>query len=240
MEHLNKAREHLFITMQQTLLVTLHFQQPVKQLLAQVQRLHQTFAVGNFVAITNGTVHSVREVTAITNNTILTVRGFPDFASSQADIQLTPTGEIFYYESTNQLREMHLIKSTAANATFKFANTNSIVGSESGANATITEVENINMTAFDNMIYQITPADTALTQFHQSNTATGQTANTQFPINNRNRLTEVAIIKSRSNEIVDGTGKSLKHTFLFNSAKSHLSPVLDDGISNILRVENIN
>ena len=196
-------------------------------------------AVGNFVAITNGTVHSVREVTAITNNTILTVRGFPDFASSQADIQLTPTGEIFYYESTNQIREMHLIGSTATNATFKFANTNSIVGSESGANATITEVENINMTAFDNMIYQITPADTALTQFHQSNTATGQTANTQFPINNRNRLTEVAKIKSKSNEIVDGTGKSLKHTFLFNSSKSHLSPVLDDGISNILRVENI-
>ena len=95
------------------------------------------------------------------------------------------------------------------------------------------------MTAFDNMIYQITPADTALTQFHQSNTATGQTANTQFPINNRNRLTEVAKIKSKSNEIVDGTGKSLKHTFLFNSSKSHLSPVLDDGISNILRVENI-
>ena len=196
-------------------------------------------AVGNFVALTNGTSHSVREVTAIANNTSLTVRGFPDFTSSSADIQLTPTGEVFYYESTDQLKEMHLIKSTAANATFKFANTNSIVGSDSAANATITTVDNINMTAFDNMMYQITPADTALTQYHQSNTATGQTANTQMPINNRNRLTEVAIIKSRSNEIVDGTGKSLKHTFLFNSAKTHLSPVIDDGISNILRVENI-
>jgi len=197
-------------------------------------------AVGNFIALTNGTSHSVRKVTAIANNTSLTVQGFPDYTSAGvADIQLTPSGEVYYYESTDVLKEMHLQKSTATNSTFKFANSVSIIGSDSEANAAVTTVDNINVTDFENLMYQISPVGSQLKQFAQANTSAGQTSNTSFPLNNRNKLTEVAQIKSLSNEIVGATGKSWKHTFEFNTLHSLISPVIDDSISNILRYENI-
>jgi hypothetical protein len=197
-------------------------------------------AVGNFIALTNGTSHSVRKVTAIANNTSLTVQGFPDYTSAGvADIQLTPSGEVYYYESTDQLKEMHLQKSSATNSTFKFANSVTIIGSDSEANAVVTTVDDINVTDFENLMYQITPVGSQIKQFAQANTSAGQTSNTSFPMNNRNKLTEVAQIKSLSNEIVGGTGKSWKHTFEFNTLHSFISPVIDDSISNILRYENI-
>jgi hypothetical protein len=197
-------------------------------------------AVGNFIALTNGTSHSVRKVTAIANNTSLTVQGFPDYTSAGvADIQLTPSGEVYYYESTDQLKEMHLQKSSATNSTFKFANSVTIIGSDSEANAAVTTVDDINVTSFENLMYQISPVGTQLVQYAQANTSSGQTSNTSFALNNRNNLNEVAQIKSRSNEIVGGTGKSWKHTFEFNTNEELLSPVIDDSISNILRYENI-
>ena len=197
-------------------------------------------AVGNFIALTNGTSHSVRKVTAIANNTSLTVQGFPDYTSAGvADIQLTPSGEIYYYESTDDLKEMHLRKSSATNTTFKFANSAVIIGSDSEANATVTTVDDINVTSFENLMYQLSPVGTQIIQYAQANTSTGQTANSSFPMNNRNSLSEVAQIKSYSNELVGGTGKSWKHTFEFNTTVNFLSPVIDDSISNILRYENI-
>jgi len=197
-------------------------------------------AVGNFIALTNGTSHSVRKVTAIANNTSLTVQGFPDYTSAGvADIQLTPSGEVYYYESTDVLKEMHLRKSSATNSTFKFANSATIIGSDSEANATVTTVDDINVTSFENLMYQISPVGTQLVQYAQANTAAGQTSNASFALNDRNNLSEVAQIKSLSNEIVGSTGKSWKHTFEFNTAQALLSPVIDDSISNILRYENI-
>ena len=196
-------------------------------------------AVGNFIALTNGTSHSVRKVTAIANNTSLTVQGFPDITVSSGDAQLTPSAEVFYYEQTDQLKTMHAALSTATNSTFLFNNTSVIIGSDSEANATVTTVDDLNVTAFDNLMYKIEPSGTQIVQFAQCNTASGQTSNTAYPMNNRNRLKEVGIIKSHSNEIVTGTGKSWKHVFQFNTDHSKVSPVIDDSVSNILRVENL-
>ena len=196
-------------------------------------------AVGNFIALTNGTSHSVRKVTAIANNTSLTVQGFPDITVASGDAQLTPSGEVFYYESTDQLKTMHISQSTATNSTFLFNNSSVIIGSDSEANATITTVDDLNVTAFDNLMYKIEPSGTQIVQFAQCNTASGLTANTSYPMNNRNRLKEVGTIKSHSNEIVSGLGKSWKHVFQFNTDHEKVSPVIDDSVSNILRVENL-
>jgi hypothetical protein len=103
----------------------------------------------------------------------------------------------------------------------------------------VTTVDDINVTDFENLMYQISPVGSQIKQFAQANTSAGQTSNTSFPLNNRNKLTEVAQIKSLSNEIVGGTGKSWKHTFEFNTMHEMISPVIDDSISNILRYENI-
>ena len=46
-------------------------------------------------------------------------------------------------------------------------------------------------------------------------------------MNDRNRLKEVAQIKSFSNEIIGGTGKSSKHTFTFDTQTSVVSPVIE-------------
>ena len=166
-------------------------------------------------------------------------QGFPDITVSNGDAQLTPSAEVFYYEQTDQLKTMHVAQSTATNSTFLFNNTSVIIGSDSEANATITTVDDLNVTAFDNLMYKIEPSGTQIRQFAQCNTATGQTANAAFPMNNRNRLKEVGVIKSFSNEIVAGTGKSWKHVFEFNTDQEKLSPVIDDSISNILRIENL-
>ncbi len=196
-------------------------------------------AVGNWIALTNGTSHSVRKVTAIANNTSLTVKGFPDITVASGDAQKTPSGEVYYYESTDDLKEMHLRASTATNATYAFTNTDVIIGSDSEANAIVTSVDDLNVTAFDNLMYKIEPNGTMIRQHAQANTSSGQTANVAYPMNDRNRLKEVAQIKSFSNEIIGGTGKSWKHTFTFDTQTSIVSPVIDDEISNILRVNNI-
>ena len=52
-------------------------------------------------------------------------------------------------------------------------------------------------------------------------------------------MTETQYIKSKSNEVVDGVGKSWKHTFKFTTNADSVSPAIDDNISNIARLENI-
>ena len=51
-------------------------------------------AVGDFIALTNGTSHDVRKVSNVISNTSLTLQGFPDFTGTTTNtrIQKTPSG----------------------------------------------------------------------------------------------------------------------------------------------------
>jgi hypothetical protein len=199
-------------------------------------------ALGNFVTLSNGTSHSTHKVTAIASNTSMTVQGFPNFSaqsSNTANVMFSPTGTVEFYENTKNNKEMFVKNTTAANATFLFANNDTIIGSSTAANTTIDEVKNLATSGFENLMYHIEPQGTTVTQFQQGNTATGQTANSIYAIDNTNRLTETQYIKSKSNEVVDGVGKSWKHTFKFTTNADSVSPAIDDNISNIARLENI-
>ena len=198
-------------------------------------------AVGDFIALTNGTSHDVRKVSNVISNTSLTLQGFPDFTGTTTNtrIQKTPSGKVFFYENTSANKEMWIDSSTASNATFAFANNNTIIGAVSQANAEVTTVKNEKVSGFQNLMNQISPAGSKLTQFVQANTATGTTANVAFPINDINHFEQEVFIKSRSNEVIEGTGRSFKQTFRFDTTTKWVSPVIDDSTTSILKITNV-
>ena len=199
-------------------------------------------ALGNFVTLSNGTSHSTHKVTGIASNTSMTVQGFPNFSaqsSNTANVMFSPTGTVEFYENTSANKEMFIKDTTASNSTFLFANTNVIIGSRSSANAILSEVKNLETSGFENLMYMIEPEGTELTQYQQGNTATGVSGNNAYQYDDTNRLPAPQYIKSRSNEIADGTGKSWKHTFTFKTSVDMLSPTIDDSVSNINRLQNL-
>jgi len=201
----------------------------------------QDLAVGDFVALTNGTSHDVRKVANVVSNTSVILQGFPDFTGvvANARIQKTPSGRVFFYENTSANKEMWIDRSTAANSDFAFSNNVTIIGAVSHANATVTTVKNEKISGFQNLMNQISPAGSKLTQFVQANTATGTTANAAFPINDINHFEKEVFIKSKSNEVIEGTGKSFRQTFRFETTTKWVSPVIDDSTTSILKISNI-
>ena len=198
--------------------------------------------VGDFIALSNGTSHDAKKVTAIASNTSLTVQGFPSYAvqrANTANVMLSAQGTCEFYENTSKNKEMFINESTA-NSTMYFANTNVIIGARSSANAVITTVKNMTTSGFENLIYTFSPLDTEFSQYLSANTATGRSANANYNIDNRVRFTEELYLKSKSNEIVDQSGtKSWNHSYQFKSKNDRVSPVLDDSSTSIIRLENL-
>lgn len=200
-------------------------------------------SVGDYIALSNGTTHDTKQVTAIASNTSLTMRGFPSFtaeSSDTANVMFTPQGTVEFYENKSTNKEMYLVDVTSTNSTFAFANNDVIIGGRTQANASLSEVKNLKTSGFENLIYTFSPSGTEFEQFIQANTLTSVSANTSAVIDNRVRLPEERYIKSRSNEIIDQSGaKSWKHDYVFRTRSRYVSPVLDDSSTSILRLQHL-
>jgi len=114
----------------------------------------------------------------------------------------TPVGKVFFYDSTDSF--LYLDDTTATNSTFKFASGVSVIGTETGANATVQSIDNKKVSYFEPLLYKTTPSMTDLTMRVHANTSTGDTGNTQFRTNDRNYFVDEALVKSKSNDL---TGK---------------------------------
>ena len=180
------------------------------------------YAAGDFLTFSNTTAQDIVEIDSVTNSSQIILKGFPLIANTTGiAVSKTPTGVVYYYDSSD--RDMHIEDSTASSATFKFAAAASIVGAESGANATIGSIDNKTVNYLEPVLYKSNPSSTDVQMFIHANTASGDIGNTQIKTNDRFHMKEVAVIKSKSNDL---TG-NFKTYFKMSTNNTRISPVID-------------
>ena len=192
------------------------------------------YAAGQFITFSNSTAQDTVQINSVTNATSLILKGFPQIANTTGiAAHHTVTGKVFLYDSINKF--LHLDESQATNSTFKFASGASVIGSDSGANATIESINNQKVSHFEPLLYKIEPTTTSTTMKVHANTASGDSGNTAFKTNNRNYFKDEVVVKSRSNDL---TGK-WKQYFTLDSGSNTVSPAIDTSSLGSLLYENI-
>lgn len=155
-------------------------------------------------------------------------------------MQLALKGVVSYYSPDDNI--LRLSGSTAANTSFKFNTANStylgtIVGELTEARATVANVENVTYSSFTPLLnYNIAPSTSVtLNNQVQKNSTSANTAR-NYVLDQRNVLdiNDSAVVKSRSNEITDGTGKSIKATLALSSRYRDTTPVIDVNPSSLI------
>ena len=191
------------------------------------------YAAGDFITFSNTTAQDTVEIDSVTNSTQIILKGYPLIANTTGiAVTKTPTGVVYFYDSAN--KDMHIEDSTASSATFKFAADNSIIGAESGANATIESVDDKAVSYLEPVLYKANPSLTDVQMYIHANTASGDTGNTQIRTNDRAYMKEKAVVKSKSNDL---TGK-FKTYFKLSTNTTRLSPMIDSQTLGFNMYEN--
>jgi len=115
--------------------------------------LDDTYAVGDFIRITEqapGTEEDIFEVTNIVSTTQLELDKPAFFSANPANATPVIVGKLSYYDKNNPT-EMHLEQSSAT-STRAFVVSTGIVGFDSGRTATIDSIDNINLSYVQPMI----------------------------------------------------------------------------------------
>ena len=195
--------------------------------------------VANTVTPTTASDFSTLLVTSVANNTSLTLLDKPAWSGTTVKAYFAPSGVSTYYNSANGI--LHLTGSTAANSTFKFANGDVIIGTLTGAYGTVETVDNLAIHEFEPIIYRTVVTGTTVTATAQlSNTSLGLTSARVVKFNDTNYVTDVdAVVASKSNEIVAGSGKSFRITLTLTSEDAMISPTVDMQSASIVRYENL-
>jgi hypothetical protein len=200
------------------------------------------FSVGNHIVVkANTTVFDVLEIASITNNTTMVVTDIPKYTNNASTFFKSVVGNVTLFDS-NDPAILYLDNSTAANSTIKFATGNVLIGENSGAQATITSVDNKNVSYMAPNIYRTntTQTKTLLTGrqlFRNDTNASYVKAN--IPFNNFTYLNGPStVIKSRSNELTDNAGAKsfVLRTTLRNTSGAtprYSSPIVDIDIASV-------
>lgn len=204
-----------------------------------------TFVVGQQIVLTDNTSPTVDSnfdvvrVASIANNTTLTLDSSPTFNGTNVKALNTPVAEMFFFDPARG--EMILTNSTAANATFLFANGDVIVGETLNGSTTITSVDNKVISYYQPLIYRTTVSGTNITGALRFANSSLQIQNeVQFKFNASNYLDRFeAYVGSKSNEIIAGTGKSVRATLNFSTSNRNSTPTVDLQAASILRYENL-
>jgi hypothetical protein len=132
-------------------------------------------------------------------------------------------------------------QSTAANSNFRFATGRGIVGSISQAQATITSVEDINVSYIEPHVQSfIPPATTTTFDLQVMRSSNNQIVSISGQQGTANRIPFTAKLRSRSNEI---TGTAIDNSLILlqhiNTAEEALSPLIDVNPGSVVIIENI-
>ena len=192
------------------------------------------YAAGQYITFANSTAQDTVQINSVTNSTSLILRGYPQIANTTGiAAHHTVTGEVFFADTYDKL--LYLNNSQSTNSTFKFAQGTSIIGSDSGANATIQSIDDKKVSHFESLLYKTTPALTEVTMHVHANTASGDSGNTQFRTNDRNYFKDEVVVKSKSNDL---TGK-WKQYFTLSTKDNNISPAVDLQQLSTLIYENL-
>jgi len=192
------------------------------------------YAAGQYLTFANTTAHDTIQINSVTNSTSLILKGYPLISNTSGiAVHHTPVGKVFFYDSTDTY--LYLEDTTATNSTFKFSASASIIGAETGANATVQSVDDKTVSYFEPLLYKTAPPLTDVLMYTHANTASGDTGNTQYRTNDRSYFKDNAVIKSKSNDL---TGK-FKQYFTLSTKNTIVSPTVDLSALSTLIYENI-
>lgn len=184
----------------------------------------------------------VLRVSAVASGQI-TVNRPPSYSTSSilaASIQQAVFGRVKYFDPT--AGKLHIKDSNAANSIFKILPANStykalVVGDISGASASVSSIDNVEVLSFTPFINTINPSGTSVTQSVSLTKSTTGTTSVSFPLAGKTDLdiSDTAIVKSKSNEISGSTiTKSLSCSFTLGAAEYATSPILDDSPASLI------
>lgn len=189
------------------------------------------------------------------NTTAITLSDYPKYANTSTKYFKTTVGDLAYWDKSSK----YVLENSSASSSVAYyyddsasANTtaysyfqagDTVFGETSGATATIDEVVNQNISYIQPNMYKSNTAKTNVkfNAFRLTNTAGNNYASNEYVATNDNMYLnkQATIIKSRSNEVVDGTSSSLVLQATLSSSSVDSTPVLDYGISNISAYEFI-
>lgn len=95
-------------------------------------------ANSQIVLVANSTAQQVVRVSSVANNTLLTLQDQPRWSNTSANYQVTPVGKLYDFDPRNN--KITLVDSTAANSTFLFTPSSTLVGDVSNATANLTSL----------------------------------------------------------------------------------------------------
>ena len=193
---------------------------------------------GQYVLLSNGSSFDVKQISSVTNATHIDLKGFPSFASTTSTntyIYEVPTATVYQQKVTDQGNTI-IMDESSANSSLKFSAGDILIGETSGANVTVTSVDDYTFHYFDNLAYVNLPAGTRVTQTMTANTDSGTTDSKAYPLNQRNYLKQDHIIKSHSNQPDD---KSLRLNLTLNTSEGQVSPIIDHTTFDMVAYRNI-
>lgn len=193
---------------------------------------------GQYVLLSNGSSFDVKQISSVTNATHIDLKGFPSFASTTSAntyVYEVPTATVYQQKITDQGNTI-ILDESSANSTLKFGAGDILIGETSGANVTLTSVDDYTFHYFDNLAYVNLPAGTRISQTLTANTDSGTTDSKAYPMNQRNYLKQDHIIKSHSNQPTD---KSLRINLTLNTSEGQVSPIIDHTTFDMVAYRNI-
>tara|TARA_R110002073_G_scaffold38687_2_gene110767 strand:- start:524 stop:4351 length:3828 start_codon:yes stop_codon:yes gene_type:complete len=193
---------------------------------------------GQYVLLSNGSSFDVKQISSVTNATHIDLKGFPSFASSTSAntyIYEVPTATVYQQKITDQGNTI-ILDESSANSTLKFGAGDILIGETSGANVTVTSIDDYTFHYFDNLAYVNLPAGTRISQTMTANAASGATDSKTYPLNQRNYLKQDHIIKSHSNQ---PDSKSLRIVLTLNTSEGQVTPIIDHTTFDMVAYRNI-
>lgn len=199
------------------------------------------------IILNNGTSNGEFVVTSIVSNTALYVDRIPNF-SGAGKYKAPVCGRVTTFSKVDGY--LYLDESNAANSTFKFDASDTLVGSRSSATANVVSVDRFKLDAFCPKLLINNPSTGTIGLSYkvasEANTIVGDF--TQFSLNDINRPSQNSYVLSKSLEVV---GSSLygdekksavaKIDLVALAADSFSAPVIDcDNLDFIIKRNNIN
>lgn len=202
-------------------------------------KFQDNFPVGSYIVLNSGTSNDIKQVTAVASNTSLTVDSFPSFTNSSSKYLVAPIARVFDYMP--EANSLVLIASTA-NSTVKYAATQTVHGTKSGAVATISSLWNFPVHSFNPEFNAFIPAGTSVNTSVQLANTTYYTQNSsgrtyKLEMGKKREFNDFgAYIYSRSVEVDNPSNLNYGKSAIFNVTMStdneYSSPLLRENDLN--------
>lgn len=198
------------------------------------------YSQGEHIVVKVGATNfEVLEILSIANNTSMTVKDVPkQTASGITQHYSSVVGKLAYINLSEPVL-MILENSTAKSSTFKFTSTNNIVGRDSGATATISNIRNLPISYVQPQINRsdFTKTRTTLRASKLYN-GVSESIQKNIAFNDTNYLTDgTYFIKSKSTDFTSSGFELTVDMSNTSPSTKDTSPVIDYDISSVMLVE---